>query len=133
MTANISISVDTDEVIAALDDLSSKDTKGALQKAVKKAGNYLAGKARPEAPRRPRKMRSNTRARNAKRDKPGAVVSTRHRLSPIFQHGTVPRFTKSGAFRGSIEANPFISRTADKYQDEALRVAERELESQLEL
>lgn len=129
----LQVRIDSREVTEALDELDGRQTKGALQKAVKKAGNFLAGKARPEAPPRPRKMRTNTRARNAKRDKPGAVVSTRHRLSPIFQHGTVDRFTKSGAFRGRITANPFISRTADRYQNEAMRIAEDELERQLEL
>lgn len=129
----LQVRIDSREVTEALDELSARDTKGALQKAVKKAGNFLAGKARPEAPPRPRKLRSSTRARNARRDKPGTVVSARHRLSPIFQNGTKDRFTKSGAFRGRITANPFISRTADRYDDEALRVAESELGKQLEL
>lgn len=131
--ASVTIKVDSREVTQALDELSSKDTKGALQKATKKAGNFLAGKARAEAPKKPRKLRSSVRARNAKRDKPGAVVSGRHRLSPIIQHGTKDRFTKAGAFRGRITANPFISRTADRYDDEALRIAEDELEKQLDL
>jgi hypothetical protein len=129
----LQLKVDSKEVTEALDELTAKDTKGALQKAVKKAGNFLAGKARAEAPPHPRKLKRSVRARNAKRDKPGAVVSGRHRLSPIVQGGTKDRFTKSGAFRGRITANPFIARTADRYDDEALRIAEDELERQLEL
>lgn len=131
MPQALTITVDAAEVTEALDELTGRESKAALQKATKKAGNFLAGKARPNAPKRPRKMRSATRARNAKRDKPGTVVSTRHRLSPIFQNGTVDRFTRSGAFRGRIEANPFIARTADQYGDAALDIAERELADQL--
>lgn len=74
-----------------------------------------------------------TRARAARRDKPGSVVSTRHRLSPIFQKGTVDRFTKSGAYRGRIQANPFIARTADQWGDEAHDVAVREIAKTLDL
>ena len=131
--ADVRVEVDASEVIQALDDLADRDAKRTMQKATKQAGNFLAGKARPDAPRRPRKMRSSTRARAAKRDKPGSVVSARHRLSPIFQHGTRDRFTKSGAYRGRITANPFISRTADRYGDEALDVAEQEIAKALEL
>lgn len=127
------IRVDSKEVTEALDDLGSRDTSKTLQKALKKSGNFLAAKARAEAPRKPRKLRSSVRARNAKRDKPGVVVSARHRLSPIVQHGTKDRFTKSGAFRGRITANPFISRTADRYDDAALDIAEQELSKQLDL
>ena len=130
---SLTVKVDATEVIQALDDLADRDAKRTMQKATKQAGNFLAGKARPNAPPRPRKMRSATRARAAKRDKPGTVVSTRHRLSPIFQNGTVDRFTKSGAFRGRIQANPFIARTADQWGDEALTVAEREIAKALEL
>jgi hypothetical protein len=133
MAQGISITVDSKEVTEALEDLSSRDAKKSMQKAVKAGGNFLAQRARANAPSKPRRMKTMTRARNAKRDKPGAVVSTRHRLSPIFQQGTVPRFTKSGAFRGRIEANPFIARTADQYSDEALDIAERELSRLLEL
>ena len=127
------IEVDDRAVINALDNLADRDAKKSMQKATKVAGNFLAQRARPNAPKHPRRMRSLTRARAAKRDKPGAVVSTRHRLSPIFQQGTVPRFTKSGAYRGRIVANPFIARTADQYGDEALNVAERELSRLLEV
>ena len=130
---SLKVEVDADEVIRALDDLADRDATRTMQKATKQAGNFLAGKARAEAPRRPRKLRSSTRARAAKRDKPGSVVSARHRLSPIFQHGTRDRFTKLGAFRGRITANPFISRTADRYGNEALDVAEREIAKALEL
>ena len=131
MTVNIR--VNSDEVLDALDALEPKDSNKKMKAALKKAGNYLAGKARPEAPPKPRRMRTMTRARNAKRDRPGSVVSTRHALSPIFQQGTVNRFTKSGAFRGRIEANPFIARTADQHGDEALDVAVREIAEALEL
>jgi hypothetical protein len=131
--ADVSVKVDSKAVTEALDNLDPKATKSALQKGLKKSGNFLAGKARPEAPRRPKKLRSSTRARNAKRDKPGVVVSAKHRLNPIVQGGTKDRFTRSGAFRGRIQANPFISRTADRYDEEALRIAETELGKALDL
>lgn len=133
MVANISIRVDASEVTEALDELTSRESTSALQKATKKAGNYLAGKARAEAPAKPRKLKRSIRARNARRDKPGTVVSARHPLNPIVQHGTAPRFTRSGAFRGRIEANPFMRRTADRFDREALDIAERELGDQLDL
>ncbi|MCA1788439.1 MAG: hypothetical protein LC667_00900 [Thioalkalivibrio sp.] len=130
---SVTVRINDDEVMDALDKLDPRGSKKALQKATKKGGNYLAQKARPEAPKRPRRMRTMTRARNAKRDKPGTVVSTRHKLSPIFQQGTVERFTKSGAYRGRIEANPFIARTGDRYGDEALDIAVSELDDLLEI
>lgn len=127
------IRVDSREVTEALDNLSAKDSRGAIQKALKKAGNFLAARARAEAPTKPRKLKRSIRARNAKRDKPGVVVSGRHRLSPIVQHGTKDRYTKAGAFRGRITANPFITRTADRYDGQALGMVEDELEKQLDL
>lgn len=127
------IRVDSKEVTDKLEELSAKDARGAIQKSLKKAGNFLAGKGRNEAPAHPRKLKRSVRARNAKRDKPGVVVSGRHRLSPIVQGGTKDRFTKSGAFRGRIVANPFIARTADRYDEEALRIVDDELDKQLDL
>ena len=127
------IRVDSAEVIEALDELDSRDTNKALQKAVKKAGNFVAGKARPEAPTRPRRYRSTIRARNAKRDKPGVVVSARHRLNVIIQGGTKDRYTKAGAYRGRIKANPFMTRVGDRYGDATLDVAERALSDELDL
>ncbi len=130
---SLTIRVDSKAVTDKLDELSAKDTRGAIQKSLKKAGNFLAGRARAEAPSRPRKLKSSVRARGAKRDKPGVVVSGRHRLSPIIQGGTVNRFTRSGAFRGRITANPFIARTADSYDEQALGMVEAELSKQLDL
>jgi hypothetical protein len=127
------IRVDSSEVTEALDDLSSRDTSNALKKATKKAGNFLAGKARAEAPPKPRRLKPTVRARNARRDRPGSVVSARHRLNPIVQGGTKDRYTRAGAFRGRIRPNPFIERTADRWDDEALRIAEAELEAVLDL
>ena len=129
----LSISVDTGEVIRALDKLDPKASKSAVQKGLKKAGNFLAGKGRSEAPARPRKLKRSIRARNAKRDRPGVVVTARHPLNPIVQGGTRDRYTNSGAFRGRIEPNPFMKRVADRYDDEALRIAGDELENQLGL
>lgn len=133
MVAQISIRVDSSEVTEAFDELTSKESNSALQRATKKAGNYLAGKARSEAPPKPRRLRRTLRARNAKRDKPGTVVSAKHRLNPIVQQGTKDRFTRSGAFRGRTEANPFMARTADRYDRQALDIAEEELGDQLDL
>ena len=127
------IRVDAKEVTDALDQLDSRDSSKALQKAVKKGGNYLAGKARPEAPIKPRRYKSTIRARNAKRDKPGVVVSARHRLNVIIQGGTKDRYTKSGAYRGRIRPNPFMTRVADRHGDAALDQAQRALDDVLDL
>jgi len=129
----LEVRVDSSEVTEALDQLSDRDTRGALQRAMKKSGNFLAGKARPEAPPRPRKLKRTVRARNAKRDRPGVVVSAKHRLNVIVQHGTEDRYTRSGAYRGRIKPNPFITRTADRHGNEALDIAERELGNELNL
>ena len=129
----MTVKVDAHEVIDALEDLEPRAAHKTVERALKKVGNFLAGKARAAAPSRPRKMKSKTRARNAKRDKPGSVVSARHALSPIVQHGTRDRFTRSGAFRGRIEANPFITRTADEWGDEALDKVDDEIAKALEL
>ena len=127
------ISVDTGEVIRALDKLDPKGSKSAVQKGLKKAGNFLAGKGRAEAPSKPRRLKRTIRARSAKRDRPGVVVTARHNLNPIVQGGTRDRYTRSGAFRGRIEPNPFMKRVADRHDDEALRIAGNELENQLGL
>ena len=127
------IRVDSKEVTDALDQLDGRDSSKALQKAVKKGGNYLAGKARPEAPIKPRRYKSTIRARNAKRDKPGVVVSARHRLNVVIQGGTKDRYTKSGAYRGRIKANPFMTRVADRHGDAALDQAQRALDDVLDL
>jgi hypothetical protein len=133
MVAGISISVDSREVVEALDKLSSRDTSKSLQRALKKGGNFLAGRTRAEAPGKPRRYKSKIRARNAKRDKPGVVVSAKHRLNVIIQGGTRDRYTRSGAYRGRIKANPFVTRTADRYGDEALDIAERAISDELDL
>lgn len=127
------IRVDSKEVTKALDDLSGRDTSKTLTKALKKGGNFLAGKGRAEAPKRPRRYKSTIRARNAKRDKPGVVVSARHRLNVIIQGGTRDRYTKAGAYRGRIKPNPFMTRTADRHGDGALDIAERALSDELDL
>ena len=127
------IRVDSREVTEALDDLSARETSKTLTKATKKAGNFLAGRARAEAPPHPRKLKSSIRARAARRDRPGAVVSARHWLNPIVQGGTKDRHTRAGAYRGRITPNPFMVRVADRYDDQALRIAEAELDAQLDL
>lgn len=127
------IRVDTKEVTDALDQLDSRDSSKALQAAVKKGGNYIAGKARPEAPVRPRRYRSTIRARKAKRDRPGVIVSAKHRLNVIIQGGTKDRYTKSGAYRGRIRANPLMTRVADRHGDAALDHAQRALDDVLDL
>jgi hypothetical protein len=130
---DIVVKVDDREVMKALDKLDVKDANQTLIRGLKKAGNYLAGKARTEAPAHPRKLRSKLRARKARRDRPGIVVSAKHKLNPIIQEGTVQRHTKSGANRGRIKPNPFITRTADKYGDHAMDIAEDAIGKALDL
>jgi hypothetical protein len=127
------VRIDDKEVLDALDDLSGRESSKALQTAVKKGGNYIAGKARPEAPLRPRRYRSTIRARAAKRDKPGVVVSAKHWLNVIIQGGTKDRYTRAGAYRGRIRPNPFMTRVADRHGNAALDQAERALDDALKL
>ena len=132
---SLSIKVDSAEVTAALDELGGPDSKRALQKATKKAGTFLAQRARPNAPKgKTGRLRKSVTSRAAKRDKPGSYVTARAPHRHLVQLGTADRFTKgSHAFRGRMTANPFIARTADQYGDQALNIAEAELSRQLDL
>lgn len=132
---SVSIKVDDREVMEALDALADRDAKRALQKATKKAGTFLARKARPEVPLgKTRKLRKSITTRAAKRDKPGSYVTARAPHRHLVQLGTKDRFTKgSGAFRGRMTANPFIARTADRHGEEALDIAERAIGDALDL
>lgn len=130
---SIDIRVDASEVIATLDDLADRDATRTMQKATKKAGTFLARKARPEAPKKTGRLRKSVTTRAAKRDKPGSYVTARAPHRHLVQQGTANRFTKAGAFRGRMTANPFIARTADQYGDDALQIAEQEIAKALDL
>lgn len=128
------IRVDSAEVTEALDELDGKATAKVLQRATKKAATFLAQRARPKAPvGKTRRLRKSITARAAKRDKPGSFVTARAPHRHLVQQGTADRFTRSGAFRGRMTPNPFIAETADQYDDQALRIAEAEIEKSLDL
>lgn len=131
--ADITVSVDARDVLEALDRLDRAEANRRVYAGLKKAGNWMAGRARSQAPDHPRKLKSTIRARKARRDRPGVVVSARHPLNVIVQGGTKDRYTKSGAYRGRIKPNPFITRTANAYEDSALDMAEDAIGDALEL
>ena len=127
------VEIDAREVLKALDDLADRDAKRTMQKATKKAATFLAQKARLAAPRRTGRLRKSVTARAAKRDRPGAYVSARAPHRHLVQLGTDVRRSGSHGGGGRMPANPFISRTADRYGDQALDVAEREIAKALDL
>lgn len=129
----LSFTVDDRDVIKALDKLDRAQGEKTVMTGLKKGGNFLAGKARGEAPAHPRRYKRTIRARKAKRERPGVVVSARHRLNVIIQGGTKQRHTKSGANRGRIKPNPFITRTADRYGEKAMDIAENAIGDALDL
>ena len=130
---SVTVRINDDEVLDALDRLDPRGSKRALQKATKKAGTFLARKARPEAPRKSGRLRKSVTTRAAKRDKPGSYVTARAPHRHLVQLGTRDRFNKSGAFRGRMPANPFIARTADNWGDQALDEARDDIVKALEL
>lgn len=133
------VKVDASEVLEALDDLEDRSAKKVMGKATKKAATFLAGKVRGLAPvgrnRKPgrKPLKRSVSARAAKRDKPGAVVVIRAPHRHLVIRGTAERFTKSGASRGVMPANPFVDRAADMHGDAALDRAVNEIASALGL
>lgn len=132
MTMNIR--VDADEVIHALDKLDGPESRKAMKGAVRKAGQFLKPKVKAEAPKRTGALRKSVRAKTKKtRDGYSSIVAPFARHRHLVIKGTKERFTRSGAFRGRMPANPFVDRAADRWEDAAIRVAEDELARSLDL
>lgn len=128
------IRVDAEEVTKALDALDSKQSAKALKAAVRKAGNFLKPKVKAEAPKRTGKLQKSVRAKTKKtRDGFSSIVAPFAPHRHLVIQGTNERFNRAGAFRGRMTANPFVDRAADRYENEAIRIAERELADQLDL
>lgn len=130
------IRVDAREVTEALDKLDSRQSAKALKAAVRKGGQFLKPKMKPEAPKASGMLRRKVGSRVKKsRGKDGFYAAVRS-FAPhhhLVVAGTRDRFTRSGAFRGRMPANPYVDRTADQWENAALDVAEQELANQLDL
>ena len=132
----ISIKVDASEVTDALDSLDSKGSAKALKAAVRKSAVFLKPKVKAEAPKGKTgnlKKRVGYRTKKGRNGDPYSVVRSFAPHHHLVVDGTRDRFTRSGAFRGQMPSNSYISRVADANEDQALRVAEEELARQLDL
>ena len=140
--SDVEIRVDSREVTEALDKLDGRQSGDAMKKAIRKGVQFLKPKMKSEAPKarkskNPGHLRKKVgyRVRKSKRYAGayyGAVRSfARHHHLVV--SGTNDRFTKSGAFRGRMPTNAYVDRTADRWENAALDVAERELANQLDL
>ncbi len=134
----LDIRIDASEVTKALDKLDPKASTKAVKAAVRKGGQYLKPKVKAAAPKGPTgnlRKRVGSRVKKSRREA-GSFYSVttsfaRHRHLVI--QGTGNRFTKSGAFRGRMPANDFVSRVADAHEDAAINAAQEELLRQLDL
>jgi len=134
----LEIKVDADEVTRALDQLDKRDSAKAVKTALRAAGKFLKPKVKTAAPKGPTGNLRRKVGYRVKRSKTAnadyyAVVTSFSRHRHLVIDGTGPRFTKSGAFRGRMPSNPFVTRVADANEDAALRVAIDELSRQLDL
>jgi hypothetical protein len=103
---------------------------------VKKGGQFLKGKMKPEAPKASGMLRKKVGSRVKKsRGKDGFYAAVRS-FAPhhhLVVAGTRDRFTRNGAFRGQMPPNGYVDRTADRWENAALDAAEQELAAQLDL
>ena len=133
---SLDVRIDAREVTEALDKLDSKGSAKALKAAVRKGGQFLKGKMKPEAPKASGMLRKKVGSRVKKsRGRDGFYAAVRS-FAPhhhLVVAGTRDRFTKSGAFRGRMPANSYVDRTADQWENAAIEAAERELAAQLDL
>lgn len=132
----LDIKVDADEVTRALDNLDKRGSAKALKAAVRAGGKFLKPKVKAEAPKGATKNLSKKVGSRVKKGRSGdyfAAVRSFARHHHLVVQGTGARFTKSGAFRGRMPANPYVDRAADAWEDAAIRVAEDELAKQLDL
>lgn len=133
----LDIKIDADEVTRALDNLDKRQSAKALKAAVRAGGKFLKPKVKAEAPKGATKNLSKKVGSRVKKGRQSgdyfAAVRSFARHHHLVVQGTGARFTKSGAFRGRMPANAYVDRVADQWEDAAIRVAEDELASQLDL
>lgn len=131
------IRIDADEVTRALDKLDKRESGKALKAAVRKGGQYLKPKVKAEAAKgRTGQLCKKVGSRVKKGRRSGdyfAAVRSFARHHHLVVAGTKERFTRSGAFRGSMPPDPYIDRAADQHEEGAIRAAEQELVRQLDL
>lgn len=135
---SLEIRVDTDEVTAALDELDRKASRKVIQGGIRKAMQYLKPPMKAEAPRGPTGNLRKKVGYRVRRSRKGTgdyygVVRSFARHHHLVVAGTKERFTKSGAFRGVMPTNDYVSRVADRSEDTALSIAENEIARQLGL
>lgn len=134
----LQIKIDADEVTEALDRLDKRASADAVKKALRAGAKYLRPKVKAAAPKGPsgnerRKVGYRVRRSKTAHSDYYAVVNSFSRHHHLVVDGSAPRFTKAGAARGRMPANPYIGRVADANQDAALAIAEAELARQLDL
>jgi hypothetical protein len=135
------------EVQQALQKASGPTLRKTLQKGTNAAGKFLEPKMRTEAPRRTGRLRRSIKASVAKRQKPAAIVKARPKIAHY--RGFVIQGTKPHRIRfpdqraagvpksmGNIQhpgarANNFVERVGERYDDEAVRIAERVIAAEL--
>jgi len=140
MSADIQL-VGLEEVQRLLAKYDEKTLKRTLQKASSASAKFLKPKAQAAAPRRTGKLRKSISATQAKRDRPAAIVKARPKVA-FYRHMVIggtkahrirfPDQKAAGVSKalGNIQhpgskANPFMERTADRYGDEAIKVAHK--------
>jgi HK97 gp10 family phage protein len=134
----VEIRVDAKEVTEALDKLDSRESASALKKAVTAVAKFLKPKVKAEAPKgKTGKLRKGVKYRVKKsRRNSGEYYAAIRSFAPhhhLVVAGTKDRYTASAAYRGRMPANPYVDRTVDRYEQQALDIAEAELSRQLGL
>lgn len=132
----VEIRVDAKEVTEALDKLDAKGSATAIKAAVRKGAQYLKPKMKVAAPKDKGTLRKKVGFRVKKGRQSGDVYAAIRSFAPhhhLVVEGTRQRFTRSGASRGRMPAQPYVDRVAGQHGDAALRIAEAELIRQLDL
>jgi hypothetical protein len=147
------MSVDVDvrgakELQAELEKAFGPNMKKTLQKATTSGARFLKPPTQAAAPRgRTGRLRRSISARQARRQRPAAVVTARPRIA-FYRHmvigGTkahrirfpdqraaeVPK-TQGNIRHPGAKANPFIERVGDRYGGAAVEVAQRVIEQEI--
>jgi hypothetical protein len=128
------------ELQRELDKMEPGPLNKTLQKGMTASGKFLKPHVQAAAPRgKTGKLKKSVSARQARRQKPGAIISARPKVA-FYRHmvigGTKPhrirfpdqRASGVGKGEGNIyhpgaKAQPFISRTADRFEEPAAKVA----------
>ena len=135
----LSITIDADEVTKALDELDKRGSTKAVKAAVRKSAQFLKPKVKGAAPRQKGAKGGTLQKKvgyRTKKGRGGDYYSVVRSFAPhhhLVVDGTRERYTRSGAFRGVMPSNSFVTQVANANEDQALRIAEEELARQLDL